>query len=816
MQKGNAFLTRVIPEKKAAVEVRLMDEEKAITVRLVGTNVSHVGQVEIQYNAAWGAVCDNWWDIRDAHVFCRMLGYKGAEGPIMYIEGETTTRNLMNFVGCSGKEKSIAECAHWGWWKAHCSYKRLAGVVCKVNEDPPPVQVRLAGGRSPNSGRVEVRYHGVWGTACDDEWDTNDAGVVCRMLGYTGVQKYRTSDFNSTNGFVAAAPQFTVSISSDKRLCTATLRIIDHAARNAKENKLIKFYEILTNKVGNSSSWVLEIDGIRSFTIGDGKYYNGSYNVPLEPGTTYNVSVRAVTKAQNGVKRRPRDLENFMPFAFEHLLRSGQEKKAAVDVILMDGKTTHDGRVEVRTNNGQWSTICNYQWDLRDAYVVCHMLNYSKAVSADTANVKGSGPIYPKWLDCYGHETSIEQCSQGSVSCDHSQDAAVVCGNSLTLEEKAITVRLVGTNVSHVGQVEIEYNGTWGAVCLYNWDIEDAHVICRMLGYKTSERPIWYIEGETTTKKLMDRVDADPPPVQVRLAGGRSPNSGRVEVRYHGAWGTVCNGGWDANDAEVVCRMLGYTGVQKFITTEFSPVKGITWFSYLRCTGTEMSITNCSHRGWGNPGCLHSSDIGVACKMATAPQFTVSSSSDKRSCTAMLSIIDHAKRNTKEKELITNHASRDEKQQGQFHPVVFKFIDRFTYHYHYHLYFFGGGFAHGPVVLDGKLGITFGGNRAIAAGTKHCGDQHPFAVGWTFGYNYKDKFHRRTGGPSWSSRNNLTMAISDKYRTKSYTCGRYYAYGFGNRHSCVVFFSQFSLPFENGLREHQNNVVLNDAKKLEF
>jgi len=61
-----------------------------------------------------------------------------------------------------------------------------------------------------------------------------------------------------------------------------------------------RFYEIRTNKVGQSS-WVLEIDGIDSFTIGDVKYYNGSYNVPLEPGTTYNVAVRAVTKAQNGV-----------------------------------------------------------------------------------------------------------------------------------------------------------------------------------------------------------------------------------------------------------------------------------------------------------------------------------------------------------------------------------------------------------------------------------------------------------------------------------------------------------------------------------
>ena len=47
-------------------------------------------------------------------------------------------------------------------------------------------------------------------------------------------------------------------------------------------------------------------------------------------------------------------------------------------------------------------------------------------------------------------------------------------------------------------------------------------------------------------------------PVQVRLAGGTSANSGRLDVRYHGVWGTVCGySGWDKIDAEVVCRMLG-------------------------------------------------------------------------------------------------------------------------------------------------------------------------------------------------------------------------------------------------------------------
>ena len=50
------------------------------------------------------------------------------------------------------------------------------------------------GGESEREGTVEVCQNGVWSTVCDDQWDVNDAAVVCRQLGYSFDGKIHQDD----------------------------------------------------------------------------------------------------------------------------------------------------------------------------------------------------------------------------------------------------------------------------------------------------------------------------------------------------------------------------------------------------------------------------------------------------------------------------------------------------------------------------------------------------------------------------------------------------------------------------------------------
>ncbi|NWJ01734.1 C163A protein, partial [Crypturellus undulatus] len=94
----------------------------------------------------------------------------------------------------------------------------------------------------------------------------------------------------------------------------------------------------------------------------------------------------------------------------------------------------------------------------------------------------GSGPIWLDDVDCQGIEPALSECRHrgwGKHDCIHDWDTGVVCSGKVSSSSSPLGLVNGGTACS--GRVEIEVEGTWGALCDSGWDISDAHVLCHQL-----------------------------------------------------------------------------------------------------------------------------------------------------------------------------------------------------------------------------------------------------------------------------------------------------------------------------------------------
>ncbi|XP_070070654.1 uncharacterized protein teq isoform X4 [Drosophila takahashii] len=212
-------------------------------VRLTGGESPHMGRIEVKANGQWGYVCDDKFGLKDADVVCRELGFQlGAQevrGSSFYAPPNQDFNYLMDEVECHGNETKLRDCAFKGWGVHNCGVDEVAGVTCKVpvmkcpNDYwlcqtskeciPPafvcdntedcadksdesaavchaPAQYRLDGGRSANEGRLEVKYRGVWGSVCDDDFNLKAAQVACNSMGFFGPAKIEKNIYGIGNG----------------------------------------------------------------------------------------------------------------------------------------------------------------------------------------------------------------------------------------------------------------------------------------------------------------------------------------------------------------------------------------------------------------------------------------------------------------------------------------------------------------------------------------------------------------------------------------------------------------------------------------
>ena len=617
-------------------------------IRLVNGSSRYDGRVEVWHKGQWGTVCDRDWDVDDAKVVCRQLdmSHENALVKTGAYFGKRSGPIWLDKVNCTGSEQNLILCEHSDWGVADCGQD--AGVVC---ESP----IRLVNGSGTHEGRVEVWHTGHWGTVCDTSFGRYEGEVVCRELGLpyeNPVVKY--------NAFFGKR---TGPIWLDELDCQGhedSLLLCKHRG-----------WGLVSSGCSDGTGVRCErpIRLVNGRNIYEGRvevWYNGLWGTVCDAGWDYN-NVKVVCR-QLGLSYDNAELKTGAYFGegtgniwLNDFVCTGSEEnlwtceqvgrgakncnhRSDVGVVcqspirIVDGDTKYEGRVEI-WNNDQWGSICSNNWDDAAARVVCQQMGFPGARQAEIFGTS-TEQVWLDIVECTGDEERLLSCRNNGWRMGNCSDdiAGVTCQAPIRLVDRLV-------NVNYQGRVEVWHNGEWGTVCGgYDWDDNDAQVVCRQLGLSYeyvkawdssnrfgegsgqiwlsnvgcagSEENIWscdHLEGGYCSHYDDVGVECRSLSSFVRLTGGDNDHEGRVEILPSDRWGTVCDEGWGNRDAKVVCRQMGLpfaNAKAKVGLYERSWNDDVMMYK-VKCTGSEGNLLSCPYT---KHGYCETGIAGVVCK----------------------------------------------------------------------------------------------------------------------------------------------------------------------------------------------------------